>query len=208
MSSNPSDSSPSGRRRPQTDHATTLRVVVLPVADVTPAQDAAVRRLQETCFGSTPLVELLEDYVAAPVARVLAADGGDLVGYVSVFVRELVYEGDRVRLGGLGGTCTRADRRRQGIGTAVCRAGMAWLHQAGCDVAFLPAAPGTEPFYKQFGFVPLSTPYTFVNVHGATKPPSATAGTAMLAPVRSRAWFDRIRGGASPFHLGPEKGYW
>ena len=85
---------------------------------------------------------------------------------------------------------------------------MARLHEAGCDVAFLPAASGTEPFYAQFGFVPLRTPYTFVNVHDATKRPAATAGTAMLAPVRSRAWFDRLRRGASPLHLGPEKGSW
>jgi predicted N-acetyltransferase YhbS len=205
MSDPSAPSGPGGQRRATAED---VLVTVIRATEVVATQLDAVRQLQAACFGDVPADDLLEDYIAEPFARVLATDQGVLVGYVSIFVREVVYDGDPVRFGGLGGTCIRLQHRRRGIGTAVCRAGVVVLREAACDVAFLPAAPGTEPFYGRFGFVPVETPYTFVNVHGATKRPPATAGTAMLAPICSQRWFDRIRRGTSPLHLGPEPGYW
>jgi predicted N-acetyltransferase YhbS len=194
--------------RQQSDRCMDLEVIVLRAADATLAQHAAVRRLQDVGFGHSPAEALTEDFVAEPFARVLASDGaGELVGTVSVFQRVIEYEGQRLCLGGFGGTCTRADRRGRGIGTAVCRAALALLHAAGCDAAALAAAPGTRRFYGRLGFVPLGKPYTFVNARGATKQPGA-ADDGMLAPVRSREQFERILRGRSPLHLGPEPGYW
>ena len=89
----------------------------------------------------------------------------------------------------------------------VCRAASALLHEEGCDVAFLAAAPGTERFYGQFGFAPLGKPYTFVNAHGLTKQPD-TWDDGMLAPIGSLEFFETILRGHSSLHLGPEKGYW
>jgi GNAT superfamily N-acetyltransferase len=175
--------------------------------DVTEAQRPAMHALQEACSSDVPAAALIEDFVAESFARVLAYLGDDLVGYASVFERQIEYEGQRVVLGGFGGTRTRADLRRRGIGTRVCRAAVGLLHQEGCDVAFLAAAPGTEHFYRQFGFVPLGKPYTFVDAHGARERP-ARCDDGMLAPVGSRRPFETLLGGRSPLHLGPEKGYW
>ena len=186
-----------------------VRVLVVRSDEMTPEQRAAMHALQVACFSDVPYEELMEDFVAESFAKVLAyaGGGGELVGCVSVFKREVQYEGRRVVLGGFGGTCTRADLRRRGIGARVCRAASELLRGEGCDVAFLAAAPGTERFYGQFGFVPLGKPYTFVNARGVTKRPD-TWDDGMLAPVRSRALFETILRGQSPLHLGPEKGYW
>lgn len=190
-----------------------VRILVVRSSDLTWAQRSAMHALQVTCFSDVPDEELMEDFVAEAFATVLAylgdvdRDSDEPVGCVSVFEREVEYEGQRLVLGGFGGTCTRADLRRRGIGTRVCRAAAGLLREVGCDVAFLAAAPGTERFYGRFGFVPLGKPYTFVNAHGVTKQPEVWAD-GMLAPVGSRALFETILGGRSPLHLGPEKGYW
>lgn len=187
-----------------------VRVLVVHSAELTEAQRSAMHALQVTCFSDVPYEKLMEDFVAESFARVLAylGDGGDeLVGCVSVFRREVEYEGRRLVLGGFGGTCTRADLRKRGIGTRVCRAAAGLLREEGCDAAFLAAAPGTEHFYGRFGYVPLGGPYTFVNAHGVIKQPE-TWDDGMLAPVCSRALFETILRGRSPLHLGPEKGYW
>jgi predicted GNAT family N-acyltransferase len=194
----------------QASRALEVRVLAVRTADLTEAQRAAMHALQVTCFADVPYEELVEDFVAESFAKVLAylrGGGDDLVGCVSVFKRRIEYEGRRILLGGFGGTCTRADLRRRGIGTRVCRAAADLLREEGCDVAFLAAAPGTERFYGQFGFVPLGKPYTFVNARGVTKQPD-TWDDGMLAPVCSRARFDHILRGQAPLHLGPEKGYW
>jgi predicted N-acetyltransferase YhbS len=187
-------------------------IVVVRTADLNEAQGAAMHALQVTCFSDVPYEELMEEFVAESFAKVLAYagsadEGGELVGCVSVFKREIEHEGRQVLLGGFGGTCTRADLRRRGIGTRVCRAASELLREEGCDVAFLAAAPGTERFYGRFGFVSLGRPYTFVKARGVTEQPD-TWDDGMLAPVRSRALFEAILGGRSPFHRGPEKGYW
>ena len=190
-----------------------VRVLVVRAADLTPERRAAVHALQVTCFSDVPYEELMEDFVAESFAKVVAylgsggSGGNDLVGCVSVFKREIEYEGERIFLGGFGGTCTRADLRRRGIGTRVCRAAADLLREERCDVAFLAAAPGTARFYGQFGFVPLGKPYTFVNARGATKRPD-TWDDGMLAPVCSQTLFHHILRGQTPLHLGPEKGYW
>jgi predicted N-acetyltransferase YhbS len=189
-----------------------VRNLVVRDSDLTAAQRSAVHRLQVTCLSDVPCEELMEDFVAESFAKVLAylgndGDGSELVGCLSMFKREIEYEGQGVVLGGFGGTCTRADLRRRGIGTRVCRAAADLLREEGCGVAFLAAAPGTERFYGQFGFAPLGKPYTFVSARGVTKQPDTWAD-GMLAPVCSRVVFKRILRGRTPLLLGPEKGYW
>ena len=191
----------------QAGTASEARIVVARTNELTEAQRAAMHALQVTCFSDVPYEELMEDFVAESFAKVLAYLGEELVGCVSVFKREIEYEGRRMVLGGFGGTCTRADLRRRGIGTRVCRAATNLLREEHCDVAFLAAAPGTERFYAQFGFGPLGKPYTFVNARGVTKQPD-TWDDGMLAPVCSGTLFHHILGGQTPLHLGPEKGYW
>ena len=191
----------------QASPAPEVRVLVVRAADLTEAQRAAVHALQVTCFADVPYEELIEDFVAESFAKVLAYAGDELVGCVSVFKGEIEHEGRRILLGGFGGTCTRADLRRRGIGTRVCRAAADLLREEGCDVALPAAAPGTERLHGEFGFGPLGQPYPFVTARGATKQPD-TWDDGVLAPVGSQRVFEALLPGRSPLHLGPEKGYW
>jgi GNAT superfamily N-acetyltransferase len=186
-----------------------LEVITVTAEHLTESQRAAMHRLQVQCFSDVPYQELMEDFVAASIAKVLASYEGELVGCVSVFKRTIECRGRTVMLGGFGGTCTRADFRRRGIGSAVCSAAMDLLREEGCDVAFLAVGEksGTAAFYQRLGFVLLEKPFTFVNAHGVTKYPSGDE-VGMLAPVCTPDAYDYLLAGSEPLHLGPEIGYW
>lgn len=194
------------------ENAVNAHVHVVRTADLTEMQRSEMHRLQVSCFSDVPYEELMEDFVAEPFARVLAYLGDDLAGCVSVFKREIAYEGRRVVLGGFGGTCTRDDLRRRGIGTRVCRAAAGLLREEGCDVAFLAAAPGTERFYGQVGFVPLATPrqsesHVWRSVPTRAVPSLArAAGVSGLPRYREKALATRQRTLAARPDYGREVG--
>ncbi|HEV2121482.1 MAG TPA: GNAT family N-acetyltransferase [Chloroflexota bacterium] len=185
-----------------TASAVQTEIIVVESADLTEAQRPAKQRLQESCFSAVPLEELMEDFVAESFATVLAYRAGELVGCVSVFKRPIVYEGRAILLGGFGGTCTRADVRRQGIGTRVCRAAYQLLWEEGCDLAFLAAAPGTEHFYGQFGFTPLgrvgyenAVTQAATRSYSCSRPPSRSRRPT--APTLSGRWTGGPSGGCN-----------
>ncbi|MBI3970042.1 MAG: GNAT family N-acetyltransferase [Chloroflexi bacterium] len=188
---------------------TNLEVFVVRAAHLTEEQRGHVRELQSQCFAEVPYDQLMEDFVAQSVAKVLAYHEGQPVGCVSVFRRSIEHAGRSIVLGGCGGTCTRADLRGRGVGTTVCLAAMDVLRQEGCDAAFLAVGEtsGTAAFYERLGFVLLGKPFTFVNARGVTKTPSSD-DVGMLAPVCAREVFELVMAGGEPLHLGPEKGYW
>lgn len=186
-----------------------VQVLVIRAEHLTEEQRRHVRELQGRCFANVPYDELMEDFVAESMAKVLAYHEGAPVGCVSVFRRMIEYEGRSIILGGYGGTCTREDMRGRGIGTMMCQAAMDVLRREGCDVAFLAVGEksGIAAFYERLGYVLLRKPFTFVNARGITKMPSSD-DVGMLAPVCSREAFDLVMDGSEPLHLGPEQGYW
>ncbi len=188
-----------------------LRVEPVYHDDLTEAQRRSVRDLQDRCFPDDPEGEIWENeeyFVARSIAKVLAYSGGELVGCVSVFRREIEHERRQVVLGGFGGTCTREDMRGRGVGTRVCEVAMDCLRREGCDVATLAVDPesGTDRFYERFGFVLLGKPFVFVTARGERKVPERDV--AMLAPVLSQEVFGHVVRSRSPLDIGPEKGYW
>jgi len=193
----------------QRDALTAVQVLVVRAERLTDEQRGHVRELQRQCFANVPYEELMEDFVAESMAKVLAYHEGLPVGCVSVFRRLIEYEGRSITLGGYGGTCTREDMRGRGVGTMVCQAAMDVLRRECCDVAFLAVGEksGTAAFYERLGFVLLGKPFTFVNARGITKKPSSD-DVGMLAPVCSQEVFDFVMAGSDPLPLGPELGYW
>ena len=188
--------------------ALNLTTLLIYEGEVTQTQRDEMHQLQVACFSDVPYDEIMEDFVAAPIARVLSYHDAVMVGCVSVYKRTIIYAGQPVVMGGFGGTCTRTDMRGRGVGTAVCRVAMDALHAKGCAVAMLAvgAGKGTERFYEPFGFRLLGRPFVFVNVHGEHKTPDNDM--AMLAPVASSDVFAAIMAGTEPLDIGPEPGYW
>lgn len=163
--------------------------------------------LQVACFADVPAEEIFDYFVAEPIGSVLAWRDGEMVGCVSVFKREIAFEGQLVTLGGYGGTCTREDLRGRGIGARVCGVAMDTLHAEGCDIAMLAVDKdgSTDRFYERQGFRVLGRPFEIVTAKGRRVRPD---DVAMIAPVGSDTIFERVRRSGDPLFLGPDAGYW
>lgn len=177
-------------------------------ADLTETQHRDIHQLQVQCFSDVPYEELMEDFVAPSMAKVVAYTGETLVGCVAVYKRAIEHDGRQIVIGGFGGTCTREDLRGLGIGTAVCRMAMTTLEQESCDIAMLAvgATSGIDKFYERFGFHLLQRPFIFITARGRPKTPERDV--AMIVPVCSQEVFEYVLHSQAPLNIGPEQGYW
>lgn len=185
-----------------------LRVEYVAAGAMTAAMRVAKHALQVNCFADVPADEIYEYFVAEPIGSVLAWEGEDLVGCVSVHKRTISVDGEEVLLGGYGGTCTRADKRRRGIGAEVCAVAMEQLRREGCAIAVLAVGEdgATVPFYARQGYRVLGRPFEIVTASGTRVVPEGDL--AMIAPVESPELVERIVEGEGPFFIGPDPGYW
>lgn len=122
---------------------------VVHTASLLPADLDAVRALLQACF---------DDLTEADVEHALGGlhtmvwDGGELVAHGSVVMRRLLHAGRALRCGYVEAVAVRADRRRQGHGSAV----MAVLEQVVCsayDVGALGATDEAVPLYTGRGWL-------------------------------------------------------
>jgi ribosomal protein S18 acetylase RimI-like enzyme len=128
-------------------------------------------------------------------------DADTVVGFATVYTRQIERNGMSVKLGGLGDVCTAPEWRRRGIATAIAAAATAELEHANCDIAYLCAAvddPGIVRLYGQSGFVPLRRPHTFFGRSGRLYEDD----DAMVAPICNRALFEDVLTDTKPFHIG------
>lgn len=142
------------------------------------------------------------------VRRLLATRADEVVGYSTVYRREIAYpaapDGSLV-LGGIGDVCVVPEYRRQGIATRLTLAAMWALDEAGCDVAYLCTdihLPHMVGLYGRAGFVVLGRPHTYLGASGRRY----VDDDAMIAPVRSPALFQQILKDTEPFDIG--RGNW
>lgn len=184
-----------------------LRIAYVADDGMTRTMRADKHVLQVACFADVPTEEIFDYFVAEPIGSVLAWISDEMVGCVSVFKRIITFEGQDVTLGGYGGTCTRKDRRGQGIGARVCGVAMDTLHAEGCDIAMLAVDKdgSTNRFYERQGFRVLGRPFEIVTAKGRRVRPD---DVAMIAPVGSDTIFERVRRSREPLFLGPDAGYW
>ncbi len=132
---------------------------------------------------------------------ILAMENGRLIGETRVFKRTIVYNGQKIVLGGIGSVATHPDKRKQGIATRMVRRGMDLLAKKHCDVAYLCADTHSLKaleFYEEFGFRRLLQNHTYVGRSG--KRYIDTDG--MIAPVGSKILFEKIFSTAVPFDIG------
>lgn len=140
-------------------------------------------------------------YFSVPYARVLAIEQGEVIGVVELFRRQIVFDGETLSLGGVGGVVTAEKRRRRGVATALLKMGMEDFRAQNFDLAFLCADvnnPAMVKLYGRVGFVPLGKPYVYRGESGA----EYVEHNGMIAPVNSNDKFRHILRGKGILDIG------
>lgn len=80
-----------------------------------------------------------------------------VVCHVGVYRREVIWNGRKVRAGGIGGVLTRADARRRGYASIALNAAIQTLKDEGAtDFGLLFCEPHNAPFYMARGWKPFN----------------------------------------------------
>lgn len=117
------------------------------------ADGAGIGRVHDLAFGQPGegvLVERMRGQVD-PWISVVAELGDEIVGHVlftPVTIEGVAGGGNAMGLGPMG---VAPDHQRQGVGSALVRAGMAMCDAIGCGVVFVLGHP---EYYPRFGFEP------------------------------------------------------
>lgn len=91
---------------------------------------------------------------ANPDHRVLVFDGaGEIIGHAAIVVRDANWEGQAVKVGGIGGVATREDSRQRGVARAAMSAATHAIQDAHkADFGLLFCEPRLAPIYQKLGW--------------------------------------------------------
>lgn len=133
-----------------------MQLDVKAVAEQTSEEREALRVLSAAVYPSAtpdaaPVQQIVWD---SPSWGVLVRDAsGNLVGYVGILVREALADGQRVRVGGIGGVKTHPAARGQGYASAALRrAGAFMADDLGAAFGLLVCRQQLLPFYGRLGW--------------------------------------------------------
>ena len=138
-----------------------------------------------------------ETHYDSPILYVLAFDGNELIGVTMVFIRPIRVLGEDVRLGGIGGVCTKEEHRNKGIATALIKDGLSELKKLNCDVAYLGTDENLMPLYEAVGFIKLNKQCLVTGKSGK----QLLRWGGMLAPINSIEKLNLIVKNSEPFDL-------
>lgn len=113
---------------------------------------AAVRRLNAAAFG-TPAEAKLVDALrqqARPVVSLVAEENQAIVGHI-MFSPVVLSSHPELKIMGLAPMAVSPQHQRQGIGSALVRAGLEQCRKLGSGAVVVLGHPG---YYPRFGFVP------------------------------------------------------
>lgn len=116
-----------------------------------PGDIPGVRNVEVLAFGraaEADLVDLLRDHGKATLSLV-AEDAGQVVGHVLFSPGRIETPGGPVAVEGLGPLAVLPGWQKQGIGSALVRAGLERLRQAGRRLVIVEGSPA---YYPRFGF--------------------------------------------------------
>ncbi|OGG29194.1 hypothetical protein A2973_03625 [Candidatus Gottesmanbacteria bacterium RIFCSPLOWO2_01_FULL_49_10] len=139
------------------------------------------------------------------IGYVVVEEGNDVIGVVALLRRSILFENMTITLGGIGGLCTRKDKRNKGVGTLLLQKAMEELQRARCDIVYLCTDMTKEwmvKFYEKAGFIRIKRGHTYAGKSG--KRYRETDG--MIAPVRSVEKFQHIAASEKVLDIG--RGNW
>jgi predicted acetyltransferase len=123
---------------------------------------AASWPMAEPLFNAAWPPEMVEKLPWAGIAfadadlRVLVrAEAQDVVCHVGIYRREVIWNGRKMRAGGIGGVVTREDSRRRGYASIALNAAIQTLKDEGSTgFGLLFCEPHNAPFYARRGWMP------------------------------------------------------
>ncbi len=121
-------------------------------AELDQATLAAARGLLEAAFEDDPLADEDWEHCLGGI-HALACDGDVLVGHAAVVQRRIVHAGHAWRVGYVEGVAVSAERRRQGIASALMGE-LEAIIRSGYDFGALGSSDDGLPFYTGRGWAP------------------------------------------------------
>lgn len=131
---------------------------------------------------------------------VLVLEEDNVVGLTAVFSRNITFQNQKVRLGGIGRVRVREDRRKIGLASEMMNEAMKQLKKIDVDVAYLCTNMNSflVKFYEKYGFIKMTQPYTFLSKSRNRY----VENEGMLCQVNSKKLFDEIIKDKAPFDIG------
>ena len=122
-----------------------------PIRERLPADDAAIRGLNDAAFGGFYESRLVQDLREAGLAAVelVADEANAIVGHIMLSALSVTVDGHAVRALALAPMCVRPDRQRGGIGSTLVRRGLERAHHDGWQAVLVL---GHADYYPRFGF--------------------------------------------------------
>ncbi len=139
------------------------------------------------------------------IGCIVVLEKNDVIGAATLLRRVVKFDGVSLILGGIGGVCTRQDKRKNGVGTLLVKKAMEELRRAGSDIAYLCTDVTKEwmvGFYEKVGFVRLKYGHIYIG-KSATR---YTEFDGMIAPICSADFFQRIMKSEKVLNIG--RGNW
>ena len=123
-----------------------------PIRERLPADDAAIRGLNDAAFGGFYESRLVLDLREAGLAAIelVADEANAIVGHIMLSALSVTIDGRAVRALALAPMCVRPDHQRSGIGSALVRNG---LERARRDDWQAVLVLGHANYYPRFGFL-------------------------------------------------------
>lgn len=121
-----------------------------------------------------------------PFGYVLGYVGSELIGTVNLIKRDIIFNGKKIILGGIGGVCVHKSHRKKGYSKALLKIAMSELKKEKCDIAFLDTE--LNNFYEKFGFCKLPSKYVAIGKSGK----QYFDDSGMIAPVSSKSVFNFV----------------
>lgn len=146
------------------------------------------------------LAQEQEKFFSRPKTWILVFEGDEIIGRILLHKRNITFDKKYIILGGIGGVCTRKDKRTQGIATMMLIQAAKILKKWDCDIAYLcTEIEKTGSLYRRVGFFPLNKPYNFYGQSGRLH----EQNNGMIAPLNSRKIFNEVLRSKQKLHLGP-----
>ncbi len=129
-----------------------------------PADDEAIRRLNDGAFGSSLEAKIVEDLRKARLAAIelVAVEEGEIVGHILFSALKVTFDEELIPTLALAPMAVLPGRQRHGIGSRLVRHGLALARQHEWWAVIVLGHPD---YYPRFGFSatlakPLAAPYS------------------------------------------------
>lgn len=179
-------------------------IELVKAGQLTPDQPTGLETLSHECFGDVPTEEITDNFIAEPFAYLFAMIGTEMISRVALFKREVIFDGQKIMVGGIGGVCVATAHRHHGVASSMLKRALLILREEKCDVACLNVDLEKKiyPIYEKLGFKLMDREVSFENIRGEVIHEVGTMFIALSSPEK----YDLIMNSKETFHYG--RGCW